>query len=454
MTDMKRILLLGTLFLAIVSLTAVAGYRLMTSAPAEWTTASPRAEEAFEAALSALKKAYRRDAARHLDRALELDPELAIAKLYAMRLADSDRRQQLEAELRSADLGRLTPREALLIGYALAHRDGEHQRAEAMLAEYLRAHPDDPFALDAACNAAWLRVDSEEAERCYANLIARHSNWVEAQNRLGYLAMGEGRFDEAEERFLTYRYIAPDQANPYDSLGELYMNLGRYQEAEASFRQALEQKPDFCASYTHLVTAQAFDGRPASARASVEAMAAVEACRSQLEHGFRCWAETVIAYTDGAFEAAWQASAGCPDHAHWSVLPHRVALITGRTTAAQTLEKALRATIDHYPHRAPLNRNHLAAALENLTGSWALAHGDAAAAVTHFERADRLSSYWGDLQLTLKLYNRLDLAHALEAAGEVHEAKALRRQIEAVNPHLEHAFGPGIDALVALGAKP
>jgi len=44
---------------------------------------------------------------------------------------------------------------------------------------------------------------------------------------LGYIKMMQGRFAEAEESFMSYRFIAPDQANPHDSLGELYITTGR-----------------------------------------------------------------------------------------------------------------------------------------------------------------------------------------------------------------------------------
>ena len=73
-------------------------------------------------------------------------------------------------------------------------------------------------------------------------------NWVIAYNQLGYINMSKGRFAEAEERFKSYRFIAPDQANPHDSLGELFIALGRNDEAEESFEKAIEIKPDFWAS--------------------------------------------------------------------------------------------------------------------------------------------------------------------------------------------------------------
>ena len=66
-----------------------------------------------------------------------------------------------------------------------------------------------------------------EPQFVYQRLVEIAQNWVIAYNQLGYIAMASGRFVEAEEYFTSYRFVAPDQANPHDSLGELYLLLGR-----------------------------------------------------------------------------------------------------------------------------------------------------------------------------------------------------------------------------------
>jgi tetratricopeptide (TPR) repeat protein len=66
--------------------------------------------------------------------------------------------------------------------------------------------------------------------------------------------MEQGDSARAEEHFKRYRFLAPDQANPYDSLGELLTNIGRHDEAEANLRKSLEIKGDFFASLGHLGT--------------------------------------------------------------------------------------------------------------------------------------------------------------------------------------------------------
>ena len=62
---------------------------------------------------------------------------------------------ELIADLRGRDLGRVSPRERFLVQFLLAHVDRQPDRAEALLADYLARHPDDPFAIELQCGQLW-----------------------------------------------------------------------------------------------------------------------------------------------------------------------------------------------------------------------------------------------------------------------------------------------------------
>ncbi|RMH20066.1 MAG: tetratricopeptide repeat protein [Acidobacteria bacterium] len=447
---MNKVFPLLILLLVVVSAAMGGLYLLSRPQPPPWTSDSRQALEAFEQGLEALKKRYLSEAHEHFERAVELDPDFAMAHLFLAR----HWRQRASAErLRAVDASRLTPREALFIRYYLAHADGEHDEAEAMLARYLESHPDDPFALSVACDASWLRLDWDEAERCYQHLLERHPNWVEAQNRLGYLAMARGRFDEAEERFQSYVYIAPDQANPHDSLGELYMLLGRYDEAEEAFREALARRSDFCPSLQHLMELMIFAGEIDRARQALADLEAEEACRDVLKGGLRCHAEVLLSYAAGDFEGGWQRVESCSERLYRSVLPHRLALLTGRREDAFELEERLRAGVAQEADLPPREHQWHQAALFHVEASRLLADGRPAAAAELFARADELSTYWGDSQWAFKLYNRLGWLTALELAGRAQEAKALRRKIAAINPRFASVFHAGQETLAELARQ-
>ncbi len=419
-----------------------------TTKPA-WTTDSPRALVAFEEALDATQKVYWADAVGFLERAVELDPSFAMARVSLAWMKSRGNTKELEALLKSIDTSGLTDRESMLIRYYLAHVENRHDDAGTLLNVYLAENPNDPYALNAACDEAWIRVAWERAEECYEQLIERHPNWVEAQRRLGYMAMGQGRFEEAEEHFQAYRYVAPDQANPHDSLGELRMLRGRYEEAEEAFRQALVNKPDFCPSHGHLARMAVFDEDHDAARAALETMATHEACREEASH-LACYIEVLIHFSGSDFPAAWDAIQACPETMRNSVVAHRVALLAGHEEAAVSMEMALRKSFEAKTMVAPLEKQRYRSAALHFEGSRLLAEGKIEAGARRLAEADGLITYWGDGRWAFKLVNRLDWAGALELLGRDEEAGALRAEIDAVNPRFVAAFGTGSAALEAM----
>src|SRR4029078_10139489 len=91
----------------------------------------------------------------------------------------------------------------------------------------------------AQADLCWETRRWDDAEKTFQELLAIEPNWVDAQNKMGYLSMALGRFAESEDRFRTYRFVAPDQANPHDSLGELLVLTGRFDEAQSELHAAL-----------------------------------------------------------------------------------------------------------------------------------------------------------------------------------------------------------------------
>jgi CubicO group peptidase (beta-lactamase class C family) len=63
-------------------------------------------------------------------------------------------------------------------------------------------------------------------------------------NSTGYLLMGEGHLDLAEEVFLLNTRLGPEVANTWNSLGECQKAMGKYEEAIASYQKALDLDPD------------------------------------------------------------------------------------------------------------------------------------------------------------------------------------------------------------------
>ena len=419
----------------------------------EWTTSSPEALAEFRKGLEAEMKYYQDEALEHYRAAAELDPHFAVAKLKQMQFTkrDSEGKEEVErlvAELREVDLDRLNQRERFLLEYRFARLDKENAKAEKLLTAYLERSPADPWALSMRCAQAWDRQDWEVVERCNRKLLAADPNWVRAQNDLGYIAMAQGKFDQAEELFRTYLFVAPDQPNPHDSLGELLTVRGRYAEAEQQFEEALRIRPDFCASWAHWRLNAWLEGDPGKPLMVLDRARDAGVCdpsflaRQRCEHAI--WDELARGNADAAFAAA--ADPACSERPGDLFPPlYLAALSSGHREEADRM-------IDELKHRmaGEARQNpYSGAALEFFEGARLSAAGDHAPALARLQAADQGFVYWGEGQGIHKLLNRLAIAALLEKTGDTAGARAMRDEVRAVNPRLAARFAnqtmlPGI----------
>ncbi len=423
---------------AVAAVALAVPYLLRRQAPA-WTTSSPEALAAFEAGLDARMRFYIFDAAASFRKALELDPQFAAAKVQlAAVTVDGEERKRLRQELESIDVSRLNERERFLV--ELAH--GEREQQPELCARYLERHPQDPWALYVAAGQAWDREDWTAAADFYQRLLQVDPNWVLARNNLGYLAMAQAKFAEAEEQFRTYAYVAPDQANPHDSLGELLSLVGRYEEARAELERALSIRPDFCASYEHLAGIAIFEGKPEEIPPLAERLGAH--CLPEMKAALECEARYFSAFISKDFEAPWRdgfaSCAGKPGYR--GSLFYRLALLAGREAEVAEEDAALAKAVEASREGGfgkGKARVLQVQALHN-QGLRKLGAGDARAAADLFRAADDRATFWGVDEGRTKLFNQLNLALALDRAGEAQEAEAVLETVRAVNPAFARTY--------------
>jgi tetratricopeptide (TPR) repeat protein len=409
----------------------------------QWTSESADAIAELRRGLQAEMKLYRAEGAACYERALVLDPHFTAAKIMLIntfQVKDKQRVMQLLGEVRAADLERLSAGERVLVRHSLARVDRRHDEAARVLDAHLAENPIDAFALHLRCTDLWDKPDWDAAESCNRELLRVDPNWVLAYNHLGYIAMAQGRFDEAEKSFLAYKYIAPEQANPRDSLGELYTLLGRYEEAAAELDEALRLRPDFCLSYRHLLLVAELRGDFAAADA-VAASAAAGGCDAYFVEALRCSAALWQRTLAHDWEGAWAVVRGdCRDRlGDEAVLAHRAATQCGRLAEAAEFERrpVKGGKMNEAAASGKKTRSSGAAHME---GARLLAQGDAAGAVACFDEADRGMVFAGEGQGVFKLLNQLALAEALHAAGLAERSAAVQAAVAAVNPRIGELF--------------
>ncbi len=427
------------LLLLIVVASAAVLYSLYRQEPQEWTTASDEALQEFQLGREAILRLYHDEARDHFDRALEIDSDFAAAKLMAYRVSGYEQREELLEDLKQIELSNLKPHEQFLIEYELALASDQPEVAQGILQDFAEAHPTDPWALEKQAELAWRRFDYETAEKYYAKLLELEPNWVTAENNLGYIDISRGDFEAAEEHFRTYQYIAPDQANPHDSRGELLMLKGDYEGAWDEFATALEIRPDFCASYRHQLSAASFGSLDDRIPAILER--AAEHCNPEFAALLWCQAQLSTDYKQGSHEA-WlgERDDDCLEKLRGSILLHRMAVLGGEPETAVACEDQVGVESKRLTEAGVGKRNPATGYALHLEGSRLLAQDEADEAVEKLQQADEHLFYMGDELGVFKQINLVELAIALEVAGDQEAAAERLQEVTSVNPQMQRFY--------------
>jgi tetratricopeptide (TPR) repeat protein len=241
----------------------------------EVTTTSAAAYEAYQEGVANERRYYMKDAQVAYAKALELDPNFAMAMLRLARASNKEKAVSLvERAVRLR--GRLNDRERLYIDLASAdmagNLEGRNKAAQAIREKY----PEDIDAAMILASNEMVKGNVDRALQIFSELIAIDPNNAGVYNQIGYYYAWRGDYDKAMENLRKYQFMAPDQANPYDSLGEVQAFSGHYAEAIANLNRALALKPDFFESYGHLGVA--YEGMGDSPKAIESYLRAAREC--------------------------------------------------------------------------------------------------------------------------------------------------------------------------------
>jgi tetratricopeptide (TPR) repeat protein len=434
---MRRLLLL----LLTGALAAVAAVGLVgINREPEWTTSSPAALMELEAALAAEDKLYYSEARNHLERALEYDPDFAVAKVFLANnptLPSDKLRQQLIDETKRAERDRLSPRERFLIDWIQARADGRFDDVSQLVNQHLAAFPEDPYALRIQAENLW-GADLEAAEQVYLRLLEITPNWVMAYNNLGYLAMSQGRFAKAEEYFSFYQFIVPDQANPHDSLGDLYLTVGRIDDAIACFDKAISIMPEFWESYRHLVLTYCLQGAFSKARAVIERARGSGACPPDELRTMICVADFMEPLMNRSWSTILDRAPSdcltCDEAAMVTVIIHRAHCQSGRWRDANVYEVAVQRALERQIQPESIADDRFSSVLLHMQAVRLALMGRLDQAAQQLTAADEALTFGGSFTSMLKLWNRLILAEVRRAQGEDDEARNLLAEVRSINP--------------------
>ena len=251
---MKSRWLLGVLAAVLLLGTGVAA-ALFLSQRRDVTTTSAEAYEAYQEAVANESRFYFKEARVGFAKALELDPQFAMAMLGLARQAKDDDQRETLVRRAVREKGRLSERERLHVDMMLAFSEKRRDDGIAIARELHAKYVQDVRSAQILAGHEVTRGNPDKAIQIFEELLAVDPNNADAYNQIGYYHGYRGEYEKAMEYLTKYKFISQDNANPFDSLGEVQAYSGHYNEAIENLNHALAIKPDFVESIGHIAVA-------------------------------------------------------------------------------------------------------------------------------------------------------------------------------------------------------
>lgn len=234
------------------------------------TTASDEARRLFLEGRERFDNIEFAAAAGIFDKALEKDPDFAIAHLYRAQSGGGATvtRKHLLRAVELAD--KASPGERTLILAVKANSDGDRATYKKHLDELVKSFPNDARVLSMVGFFHQGDGDLKTAIEWHEKATEAHPTYGPAYNALGYAHKVLGNYAEAEAAFKKYMEVAPNSPNPADSYAELLLKMGRFDESIRHYRMAYEKDPAFTGALGGIGFNHIHRGEFAKARESFE----------------------------------------------------------------------------------------------------------------------------------------------------------------------------------------
>jgi len=254
------------------------------------TTTSVDAYNYFLRGREEYEKGHRIEAIKFLEKAVELDPEFALAYLELGNAKDPyDREGRNEAYERAKNLSqKANEKERLYIeAYYAVIIEGDREKQFQILKKLEEKYPREKRVHFELGSYFLLQRMFDEAIREFNRTLDLDPEYGPALDYLGYTYSDMGKYEKAVEYFRSYASASPGDVDPLNSLAYAYMWMGRLDEAMAKFKEALEIKPDYRSSRQGLIYVYALKEDYSEAIKRIEEFIASESS-SQAHHFIMC----------------------------------------------------------------------------------------------------------------------------------------------------------------------
>jgi tetratricopeptide (TPR) repeat protein len=277
-----------------------------SSKPMTVTTASPKARDLYERAMTDYENEYLERANLGWRAAVEADPNFALAHAWIAFNSRDPEEARASREKAKALAPKTSAGEQLMIRWITSVQEGNSLAGIAALNDLLEMYPKDKRLFYLGGNWMMGEEGYERAGRLLEKALAIDKSYPPALNDMGYVFAHEREFYKAIGAMDRYVEALPGQPNPQDSYAEILRMSGDYDEALEHYRASLAIDPKFEVSQLGLGDTYSLMGEQVKARVEYDKvlqMASTPADR--LDYGLQkamTWVrENNLAEADKAF---------------------------------------------------------------------------------------------------------------------------------------------------------
>lgn len=251
----------GLLFFLIVVLLTGCGLTTDPQNEMAITTKSDEARKLFLEGRELFDDIRFDEAREHFSKAIEADPDFALAHLNLSFTATSTAEFQKHFDKAVALAVNASEGERLFIEANQENIDNNAVKAVELCEQLVQKFPYDKRVHQTMGFFYMGQDEDDKAIAEYEKAIEIDKNFAPVYNALGYAYIQKEEFEKSEKAFKNYIRLIPDEANPYDSIADLYTRMGRHEEAIENFKKAVDLNPKFNMSQRKIGTNLVFMGK-------------------------------------------------------------------------------------------------------------------------------------------------------------------------------------------------
>jgi tetratricopeptide (TPR) repeat protein len=231
------------------------------------STKSPQAHVFFEKGMAKMEMLHTQAALENFRNSVKADPQFALGHIILMFFSQDPTEQVAERDKALATRASADAEEKLIIDWLANSSQSRSIPAIQAMNEALEKFPHDKHLHWLA--GWWLLVDHNQSQRAvgmFERVMQIDPRFADAYNEAAYCYARMGDFDKAFADIKRYSELVPNEPNPQDSFAEISRMAGRFEEALTHYRMSLKIDPTFTESQLGLGDTYALMGQQERAR--------------------------------------------------------------------------------------------------------------------------------------------------------------------------------------------